>query len=148
MIDQIIKGTGDSRFLRSSIPANITFAEFVALLRSGELPVDFAGYNSEGIDTVGTDLNSDNLLSDTVATELGLTNTATPNDAFQTLNSKANSIQNSLGGYVPTTRTINSKRLDANISLNKADVGLNKVVNKELTMSLDTNTSTLTISYE
>ena len=148
MRDQVIKGTGDSRYLRSSIPSSTTFAQFLTMLRNGELPVDFAGYNAEGIDTVGTDLNTANLLSDTVAVELGLTNAATPNDAFQALNNKANSIQSSMSGYVPTSRTVNNKRLDANITISKSDVGLNKVVNKTLTMSLDQSHTVLTISYE
>ena len=46
---------------------------------------------------------------------------------------------------VPKTTTVNGKPLNSNITLDKADVGLDKVVNKTLTMSL--SSTTLTITY-
>lgn len=70
MLDTIIKGTGNSRFLRSSIPENITFSEFVSLLREGALPIDLAGLNDEGIEVKGTALSKGTLLSDRTETAL------------------------------------------------------------------------------
>ena len=63
MKDTVIKETGNSRFLRSSVSEDITFGEFIALLRAGQLPIDLAGINAEGIDTLGTALNKANLLN-------------------------------------------------------------------------------------
>lgn len=48
-------------------------------------------------------------------------------------------------GAVPTGRTINNKNLTQNISLDKTDIGLNKVQNVGITMSL--SGTTLTINY-
>ena len=70
MLDTIIKGTGNSRFLRSSIPENITFSEFVSLLRAGTFPIDLAGINDEGIEVKGTALSKGTLLSDRTETAL------------------------------------------------------------------------------
>ena len=73
MKDGIIKGTGDSRYLKSGIPANITFEQFVAMLRGGTLPIDFAGINAAGWQQLPTWLNKMNLLTDGTAAALGLT---------------------------------------------------------------------------
>lgn len=64
MKDTIIKKTGNSRFLRSSVAEDITFAEFITLLRAGQLPIDLAGINEEGIETLGMALNKENLLNE------------------------------------------------------------------------------------
>lgn len=73
MQDQIIKGTGNSRFLKSSIPENITFEQFVSLLRAGIFPVDFNGLNDAGIEQLGTPINKTTLLKNSTVTKLGLT---------------------------------------------------------------------------
>lgn len=86
MKDMVPKGTGNSRFLRSSIPENITYEEFVALLRSGKFPVDFAGLNLEGIATQGSAYNKANVLPDLVCTALGIPTSSEPKDAFMALN--------------------------------------------------------------
>lgn len=70
MTDTIVKGTGNSRFLRSSIPENITFPEFVSLLRAGTFPIDLAGINDEGIEVKGTALSKGTLLSDATETAI------------------------------------------------------------------------------
>lgn len=88
MKDMVPKGTGNSRFLRSSIPENITHEELVALLRSGKFPVDFAGLNLEGIATQGSAYNKANVLPDSVCKMLGIPTTSEPKDAFQTLQKK------------------------------------------------------------
>lgn len=92
MQDGIIKGTGNSRFLKS-VPDFLsqypTYESFVAALAAGTLPVDFNGINETGWQQLGTALNKGNLLSDETAEMLGLPNTATPNDAFSLLVARA-----------------------------------------------------------
>lgn len=146
MQDQIIKGTGDSRYLRSNIAVGTTLEQIITLLRNGEFPIDFAGYNSEGIDTQGTDLNKANLLQDSTAALFNLGTGATPNDVLASIATSLATISSALSGYVPVTRTVNSKRLDSDITLSKSDVGLGKVTNQTITFSLDTSTNTLDIT--
>lgn len=88
MKDLVPKGTGNSRFLRSSIPSNITHEELVALLRAGTFPVDFAGLNADGVAVVGSAYNKANVLPDDVCTALGVPTSAEPKDAFLSLNKK------------------------------------------------------------
>lgn len=70
MQDGIIKGTGNSRFLKS-VPDFLsqypTYESFVAALAAGTLPVDFNGINETGWQQLGTALNKGNLLSDETA---------------------------------------------------------------------------------
>lgn len=82
MKDMVPKGTGNSRFLRSSVPEDITHEELVALLRAGTFPVDFAGLNPDGIDTQGSAYNKANVLPDEVCTSLGIPTSSEPKDAF------------------------------------------------------------------
>lgn len=91
MKDMVPKGTGNSRFLRSSIAADITHEELVALLRSGKFPVDFAGLNSAGIQVQGSAYNKGNVLPDSVCSALGIVTTSEPKDAFLKLKSTINS---------------------------------------------------------
>lgn len=88
MTDLVPKGTGNSRFLRSNIPADITFTDFVAMLRNGTFPVDFAGLNSAGVAVVGSAYNKANVLPDDVCNGLGIPTTAEPKDAFVAANKK------------------------------------------------------------
>lgn len=85
MKDMVPKGTGNSRFLRSSIPENITHEELVALLRAGTFPVDFAGLNPDGIATQGSAYNKANVLPDSVCTSMGIATSSEPKDAFKKL---------------------------------------------------------------
>lgn len=85
MQDGIIKGTGNSRYLKSIsnfLTQYPTYQDFVAALVAGTLPIDLNGINETGWDQLGTALNKANLLSDETATALGLSNTAVPDDAF------------------------------------------------------------------
>ncbi len=82
MKDLVPKGTGNSRLLRSSIPADITFAEMVTMLRNGTFPVDFAGLNSAGVAVVGSAYNKANVLPDDICSGLGIPTTSEPKDAF------------------------------------------------------------------
>ena len=86
MQDGIIKGTGNSRYLKSIsnfLQQYPTYQDFVAALVAGTLPIDLNGINETGWDQLGTALNKANLLSDETAALLGLPNTAVPDDAFQ-----------------------------------------------------------------
>lgn len=116
MKDMIPKGTGNSRKMKSSIPANITHEELVALLRSGEFPFDLNGLNPEGITQQGTPLNKATLLTDDTAQMLGITkDDPTVDDAFQAVHNRIKIVthaevitlsgtwiapENVLGGYV------------------------------------------------
>lgn len=85
MKDSILKGTGNSRFLKSAIPDGTTWAEALAMLRAGTFPMDLNGINNAGFQQVGTPLNKANLLKDVNALTLGLTGDATPDDMFNVL---------------------------------------------------------------
>ena len=85
MKDSILKGTGNSRFLKSAIPDGTTWAEALAMLRAGTFPMDLNGINNAGFQQVGTPLNKANLLKDVNALTLGLTGDAVPDDMFNIL---------------------------------------------------------------
>lgn len=91
MKDFVSMGTGNSRYLKSSIPANITFSQLVTMLRNGTFPFDFNGTNPAGIREQGTALSKNNLLSDEVATLLALSEAdAVVSNAFKSLFNIAN----------------------------------------------------------
>lgn len=109
MKDLVPKGTGNSRLLRSSIPADITFAEMVTMLRDGTFPVDFAGLNSAGVAVVGSAYNKANVLPDDVCASLGIATTAEPKDAFLgILQIISNTESDILSRFVTGTYTGNS----------------------------------------
>lgn len=85
MKDGIIKGTGNSRFLKSSIPARTTWEEALAMLIAGTFPVDLNGINADGWQQTGTPLNKENILTDPVAEKLGFSESDDPslNDALE-----------------------------------------------------------------
>lgn len=85
MTNSQIKGTGDSRYLKSIstfLTQYPTYADFAAALVAGTLPIDLNGINASGFDVIGTPLNKATLLSDTTAAALGLTGDPTPDDAL------------------------------------------------------------------
>ena len=85
MKDTILKGTGNSRTLKS-VPnlANLapTYEDLLALLAGDGLPIDLGPLNADGLSVRGTDLNKANLLTDATARLFGLTSTATPNSTL------------------------------------------------------------------
>lgn len=88
MTDTIIKGTGNSRTLKTVPNAAALYPDFNAFLSAfidGSLPVDIGPLNPTGLQQRGTDLNKENLLKDATASSMGLNSTATPNDAFAKL---------------------------------------------------------------
>lgn len=93
MQDTIIKGTGNSRTLRSVASfMNLypTYEDFVAALVTGTLPIDIGPLNSAGVQQTGTAVNKANLLSDATATVLSLTGNPTVNDALNKLGASVN----------------------------------------------------------
>lgn len=85
MKDSVLKETGNSRYLKTSIPDTVTWSEALTMMRNGTFPIDLLGINPDGFDQVGTPLNKANLLTDETAAKAGLDDTATPNqfqDAF------------------------------------------------------------------
>lgn len=100
MQDLEIKGTGNSRFLKSSVPATTTWEDFLTMLRAGNLPIDLTGLNSAGIITQNPSAyNKANVLPDDVCSALGINpQTSEPKDAFL-----AAALQ--VGDTLTTTRT-------------------------------------------
>lgn len=88
MQDGIIKGTGNSRYLKSvSNFLNLypNYEAFAQALVNGTLPIDLNGINTDGWRQLGTLLDTNTLLAQSVATYLGLdATTSTPSQAFAT----------------------------------------------------------------
>jgi len=88
MQDSIIKGTGNSRYLKSVsdfMTLYPTYADFVAALVAGTLPIDLNGVNAAGWTQQGTALNKANLLTDATAAKFGLTASATLNSVLSAI---------------------------------------------------------------
>ena len=84
MQDMIPMGTGNSRYMKSSIPTGTTWEQALAMLRAGTFPFDLNCLNSAGIAQQGTPLNVQTLLQDTTAQALELAQSdPTVDDAFQ-----------------------------------------------------------------
>lgn len=75
-------GTGNSRFMKSNIPANTTLAQLIQMLNNGTFPYDVGTINPAGISQQGTPLNKATLLKDATAALFGLPNTAVPDDVL------------------------------------------------------------------
>lgn len=110
MIDGVIAGTGNSRYLKSSISADTTLAEIVTMLRAGTFPIDLNGLNEAGWTTLATALSKANLLSDTTAAAINTlygTTPTTPNNALAYITSVAQTlhdgrVQLATGSYTGT----------------------------------------------
>ena len=83
MNDLIIKGTGNSRYLKSNISPDTTLQELIEMLNNGTFPFDFNGMNPAGIEEMGTPLNTATVLKDETAALYGLDGTAVPDDVFK-----------------------------------------------------------------
>lgn len=120
MQDFVPLGTGNSRNLKSAVPAGTTWEQALAMLRNGTFPIDIGKINETGCAQLGTALNKANLLSDETAAALGLPNTAVPDDAFNTL---ADTV---FHGTIPKYTLLNSVVTDGSsqpvISLSGIDV--------------------------
>lgn len=85
MKDFVIKGNGNSRYLKSALEGITTWEQFRDALAAGTLPVDLNGINPEGFQQLGDPLNKASLLKDSTAALLGLGTDAVPDDAFVAL---------------------------------------------------------------
>lgn len=85
MKDSVIKGNGNSRYLKSSLEGITTWEQFRAALAAGTLPVDLNGINSEGFQQLGDPLNKVTLLKDTTAAKFGKDASAVPDDVLDVL---------------------------------------------------------------
>lgn len=102
MIDGKIKGTGNSRYLKSvSDFKNLypTYDAFVEALVAGTLPVDLNGVNADGWETQGTPLVKHNLLSGEVSnTIFGSDDDKTVSEALLCLMGKIVNLNTSMLG--------------------------------------------------
>lgn len=98
MKDFIAAGTGNSRYLKTSLPDGTTWQEALAMLRNGTFPIDLNGINAEGVTQIGTPLNKANLLSDESAALFGLDSDAVIDDVWELL-----STSNTLSTIMVTT---------------------------------------------
>lgn len=88
MVDTIIKGTGNSRTLKTIPNAAALYPDFDAFLAAmvaGTLPIDIGPLNPTGVQVRGTDLTKVNLLKDATAALYGKPTTAIPDDIFATI---------------------------------------------------------------
>lgn len=83
MKDGVMKATGNSRYLKSSIPAGTTWEQALAMLIAGTFPIDLNGINPGGWAVIGDALNKANVLPDDVCDALGIDRQESePKDAF------------------------------------------------------------------
>lgn len=93
-------GTGNSRLMKSNIPAGTTWEQAIAMLNSGTFPYDTGQLNAAGISVEGTPLNKQTLLQDTTAQQFGFTGDATVDQVLQILKNAA--VVNSAGDALET----------------------------------------------
>lgn len=101
MTDTVIKGTGNSRSIKS-VP-NLaalapTYDKLLEYLTGDGLPVDIGPLDASGVDVEGTSLNKANLLSDALCAALGLDTAATPTEAMEALRTLVATAQSTADG--------------------------------------------------
>ena len=84
-------GTGNSRLMKSNIPANTTLAQLIQMWNNGTFPYDIGPLNSAGISQQGTPLNKATLLKDATAALYGYSDPGpiVPDHLFATLSNAA-----------------------------------------------------------
>ena len=98
MNDGIVKGTGNSRWMKTvqdALTKYPTYEAFMQALVEGTFSFDLNGMKPEGWEQIGTTLDTANVLTDETAESMGLPDTATPNDAFAMLRKLITSAQES-----------------------------------------------------
>lgn len=99
MNDGIILRTGNSRWMKSAIPEDITHEELVALLRAGTFPFDLNGINEAGWRQLGQALNKASLLTDDTETSIwGSTGDYTVDEALAKLRALITTAQGTADG--------------------------------------------------
>ena len=90
MKDMVTNGTGNSRYLKTSLASGTTWESALAMLREGTFPIDLNGLNNGGITQLGSAYSKANVLPDDVCALLGLdSTTAEPKDAFNVVGNPA-----------------------------------------------------------
>lgn len=105
MRDMVIKGTGNSRFLKSVenfLDLFPTYEAFATAFASGVLPVDFNGINPDGVTQMGTPFAKSEILTDETASLYGMDETAVPDHIFKKIISGLNMARIVNGSYVGT----------------------------------------------
>lgn len=98
MTDGEIKGTGNSRYIKSVanfktlFPTYDAYADAVSAADSDGVPIDLNGINPEGWRQLATALNKANLLKDSTAGMFGLSGDAVPDDAFLAIAEKISGV--------------------------------------------------------
>lgn len=108
MKDFIAAGTGNSRYLKTSLPSSTTWQEALNMLRNGTFPIDLNGINAEGVTQQGTPLNKATLLSDESAALFGLDENAVIDDVWELL-STSNTLSTIMVTTEPNSRVTASK---------------------------------------
>lgn len=104
MTDTVIKGTGNSRLIKS-VP-NLaalapTYDKLLEMLSTEGLPVDISAPQAAGVDVFGTDYSKASVLPDTLCTTLGLATSATPAQALE----KLRALNTTTSGKIPKIAT-------------------------------------------
>ena len=93
MKDMVTNGTGNSRYLKTSLASGTTWESALAMLREGTFPIDLNGLNNGGITQLGSAYSKANVLPDDVCAALGLDDSmAEPKDAFALLSVLAKNV--------------------------------------------------------
>lgn len=127
MTDGVIKGVGDSRYLKTvahALALYPTYEDFIIALVSGTFPIDLNGINPLGWDTIGDKLNKDTLLKDTTAQAAGLTDQAVPDDVLKWLVDKTNGVRsiatggtgNATGNASSATKLQTARTIQTNLA--------------------------------
>lgn len=95
MKETIIKGTGNSRSIKSVTTLPLTWEDARAQLISSGWPVDIGAINAAGCQQVGDALNKANLLKDATAALYGLGATAVPDQVLAKIRPLITAAQNS-----------------------------------------------------
>lgn len=122
MKDTIIKQTGNSRKLKTSLPAGTTWDEALDLLRQGEFPIDLLGLTAEGVQQLGMALSKANMLDDATAAALGLTGDPTPTQALLALANKMKTLGNTYGTCTTASGTAAKAATLAGFSLTTGSI--------------------------
>ena len=121
MQDGILKGTGNSRYLKSIadfLTQYPTYEDMVAALVAGTLPIDLDGINTAGWSQVPTYLNKANLLSDTTETAIwGSTGNRTVDAAVAELNALIENVQTGVNRKVSVKTGSYSTTQDSTITV-------------------------------
>ena len=108
-------GTGNSRLMKSNIPASTTLAQLIQMLNNGTFPYDIGPLNLAGISQQGTPLNKATLFSDQTMAKYP-SGIEDPNDAFEKLSDAT--LYQAVGKYTEHTAAIGDMPVGSSVFLN------------------------------